>query len=144
MIGKTEITFGLKAESWIIEFLVAAGYQVIRSTELDDKVHKVDFWVSWRNYWLAIQFSVNRQATVSWKGLDALHRGIIPSWLDGKELEQAANGRSDLRPRLVAQFWRQVEALVTARPELCARRPVVTALNNSMTGQFAFATVRGR
>ncbi|MDI6603330.1 MAG: hypothetical protein QME57_04495 [Patescibacteria group bacterium] len=120
--------FGLRAEKWVVEMLVAAGYQVIPATEVEDKVHKVDFWVAWQDSWLPIQFSVDRQAMVSWKGFDALRRGIVPSWLDGQELEQAVNGRPELQPRLVEQFWRQVEAVVAKYPECKLRAPVATAL----------------
>ncbi len=128
-------TFGLKAEGWIIELLVAEGYRVIRATEEDDKIHKVDFWVVWRkNRWLAIQFSINRDEMLNGKGLDALRRGICPSWLDGQELEKATNGHPELRPCLVAQFRGQAEAIVAAHPELVVRRPVVTALYNSIIG----------
>ena len=47
MITATAVatTFGLKAEGWVIDLLEGAGYQVIRATEVDDKVRKVDFWV---------------------------------------------------------------------------------------------------
>jgi len=120
--------FGHRAESWVIDLLVAAGYQVIPSTEADDKICKVDFWVAWNNHWLAIQFLINRQAVVSQKGLDALHRGIVPSWLNGQELEEAVNGKPETQKRLLTQFWKQVESIVAACPELPVRRPAVTAL----------------
>ena len=125
--------FGLKAEGWIIEIMKVAGYRVTRSTELDDKVHKVDFWVSRDNYWLAIQFSIDRQKVVNGKGKDALRRGIVPSWLDGQELEQAVNGHPELRSRLVAQFWRQADAIVAAYPQCKLRRPAVPALRERTT-----------
>lgn len=123
--------FGHRAESWVIDLLIANGNQVVPATEVDDRVHKVDFWLRWRqNQWLAIQFSVNKQAIVNGKGTDALKRGIVPSWLDGQELEEAVNGKPEIQKRLLTQFWKQVESIVAACPELPVRRPAVTALQS--------------
>lgn len=127
-VCKPETTFGLQAESWVIEFLVASGRQVIQSTEVEDRIHKVDFWIYWGKGWLAIQFSIDRHAMVNGKGTDALRRGICPAWLDGQELKIAKKVR-ELQPHLVEQFVGQVKRLVAAYPELLVRRPVVTALN---------------
>jgi len=135
-------TFGLRAESWIVELLVANGYQAIHATAVDDKVHKVDFWVVWHNRWLAIQFSIDRQKVVGRKGLDALARGVVPSWLDGQELERAVSGQLESRQRVLSQFWKQVEAIVASHPELPVRRPEATALQHSTGGTKVLAGVK--
>ncbi len=123
--------FGLQAEEWAVELLTSNGHQVIRATDVDDKIYKVDFWVAWNGCWLAIQFSVDRRELVGQKGIDALHRGIVPSWLDGQELEVATNGSPNLRPKLLRQFWAQVEQIVAAYPQCKLRRPAVSALQNN-------------
>ncbi len=131
MIKKTNPPkFGHLAENWVIDLLVANGNNVIPATEVEDKVHKVDFWVNWKSRWLAIQFTVNKKEIVNGKGTDALRRGIVPSWLDGQELEEAANGQPAIQKRLLTQFWKQVDDIVAACPELPVRRPAVTALRS--------------
>jgi hypothetical protein len=124
-------SFGLRAEGWAVELLLSAGYQVIRATEEEDKVHKVDFWIVWEERYLAIQFSIDKREVVGRKGLDALKRGIVPSWLNGQELERAFNGQPGIRPRLVEQFRRQVEEIVTVFPDFKLRRPAVPTLRGA-------------
>ncbi len=123
-------TFGLQAEEWLIDMLRGAGYEVKKSTWVEDREYKVDFWIkrSSDGKWLAIQFSVDLEATVSWKGKDALRRGIVPSWLNGNDLKKAAAGDQEINKKLLAQFWHQTDNILKAHPECSLRRPAVSAL----------------
>lgn len=107
-----EKNFGLRAEEWIAGFLQEAGYQCYQATRFEDHKLKIDFWVKRKGQWLPIQFTINHQAIVSEKGIDALRRGVIPSWLEDEKLEEAANGWPQLRRQLVDQFWKQVDAVL--------------------------------
>jgi hypothetical protein len=131
------VTFGLQAEGWIIQFLSEAGYQVKKSTVLDDKERKIDFWVQYKAYWVAVQFTVDHDAIINGKGIDALKRGICPSWLNGQEMEKAIGNHPEVRQRLLTQFWNQVSRAVAARPELLVRNPTAVALKS----QFAYSCI---
>lgn len=104
--------FGLQAEGWMVELLKRNGVEVRRATRVEDRVFKVDFWVRYGRYWLPIQFSLDRRAITSWKGLDSLRRGIIPMWMDGTEVEVAySNGNGT---GIVKEFWSRLEKVLTS------------------------------
>jgi len=130
-------TFGLKAEGWMVELLRKAGFQVLKGSLVEDRIYKIDFWVTWKNGWLAIQFTIDKKEIISGKGLDALKKGICPSWVDAQELEEAAYGQSEYQKKVVEQFWRQVDGIVAAYPELLVRRAAAEALHSSNGQQLA-------
>lgn len=110
--------FGLKAEEWMVELLSRNGTETRRATLKEDTVFKVDFWVRLNGYWLPIQFSVDKEAIMSWKGKDALQRGVVPIWVDAQELEIAiANGNGI---GIVKEFWARVEKVLDIFPS-CKR-----------------------
>ena len=120
---------GKQAEEWIISLLRATGSKVIRASKWEDKIHKVDFWVSKESFWLAIQFTVNKKAIISDKGVDALHRHIVPSWIDCELLDRAVHREPELQPTLADKFWQQVESILKDYPECKVCEPNVNALN---------------
>lgn len=107
--------FGLRAEKMAIDLLRAAGHRVQPGNCFEDKGLKIDFWV-WSPKmarWLPIQFTVDKSAAVSWKGMDALKRGVIISWLPGEDLEVWAVRRGiDLQNELTTLFWNQIDGLL--------------------------------
>ena len=106
--------FGLQAEQWMVELLRRNGVEVQHATRTEDREFKVDFWVHCSEYWIPIQFSIDKEAITSWKGLDVVRRGIIPMWINETELEVAySNGNG---AGLVKEFWSYVEKLLTAFP----------------------------
>jgi hypothetical protein len=113
--------FGLQAERWMEEILDRAGYEVRHATWREDRIFKVDFWVRLDDYWIPIQFSLDKKAIVSWKGRDAIRKGIVPMWMDGKELLVAVeNGNG---AGLVKEFWTRVEKILAAFPVKRFREP---------------------
>lgn len=106
--------FGLKAERWMVELLKRNGHQVIPATRVEDKAFHVDFWILWNRCWIAIQFSVDKDAILTWKGRDALRHGIVPIWIDGQELEIAYSNGNGIG--LVKEFWTRIEKLLIAYP----------------------------
>jgi len=113
--------FGLIAEGWTVEMLESAGYKIRRATYREDHVEKVDFWV-WSTEcekWIPVQFTLDRKAAVSWKGIDALRRGIVISWLDSDELRGWATSHSEkVANKLAGQFWGQLERVLQISPNL--------------------------
>lgn len=106
--------FGLQAERWIEEILKRNGYETVHASWTEDIISKVDFWVKCDEYWLPIQFSLDKNAIIGWKGIDALRRGIVPMWMDGQKLEVAySNGNG---AGLVGEFWAQVEKILENFP----------------------------
>ena len=120
--------FGLIAEGWTIEMLRSAGVRVRRATGREDHAEKIDFWVWSKRFqkWLPIQFTVDKEAAMSWKGSDSLKRGVVVSWLSDRKLSDWANSHSaDLQKDLAGQFWNQVEGLVQGSP--CLKRQYAKA-----------------
>ena len=103
---------GKWCENAMITLLNYHGSEAEPSTPYEDHVLKVDLWAhrSRREEFLPIQFTTNREAVVSAKGLDALQRGVIPSWIDPREIEDAVATNDG--HAVVAQFWRQVDAVL--------------------------------
>ncbi len=114
--------FGLKAEEWVVEMLRRNGTEVVHADSTEDRIFKVDFWVHYIEYWIPIQFSVDKKAVMGWKGLDAIQRGIVPMWIDGAELAIAySNGNG---AGLVKEFWTHVEKLLATFPNCkCFQQP---------------------
>lgn len=132
------LKFGQRAEQWVIQVLRASGYTVIKKDdpagETEDKVFKIDFWVQRSDRYVPIQFSINLMALEGEKGLDALYRRkVVPVWLDGEELEEAAHGNLGLQKKLVKHFWEQVETTIALFPDILCRRPAVEAMANHLT-----------
>jgi hypothetical protein len=128
--------FGLQAEGYIIQLLKEAGYTTIKSTQYDDCNRKIDFWVEIKDgSWLGIQFTINKYAIINSKGIDALNRGLCPSWLDGQELYKAFNGHPELKKKLLGQFWIQVKKFVSVRPDLITPGPEAKNLKS----RFAYS-----
>jgi len=100
--------FGLRAEEWIISILKKEGFTVVKATHREDHFYKIDFWLEHNGNWVAIQFSVDKEAIMSWKGKDAIRRGIIPMWVDGDELKRIAEGKNK-EEGLVKRFWDRLE-----------------------------------
>ncbi|KKU85240.1 MAG: hypothetical protein A3I38_00035 [Candidatus Wildermuthbacteria bacterium RIFCSPLOWO2_02_FULL_47_10] len=106
---------GKWCENAIVALLARHGFEAVASTPYEDHRLKVDLWVrrSRKEQLLPIQFTTNREAVVSAKGVDALRRGIIPSWISPLELEAAVDNRDG--KAVVGQFWRQVDAVLAIR-----------------------------
>lgn len=113
-----------------MQLLKLAGYEARPSSQEEDEIHKVDFWVKVPRgeQWVAVQFSLDHGNMVSEKGRDALRRCIVPSCLNGQDLELAVSGNVELRTRLVLRFWEQVQATLGVYPHFAVRRPAVEAL----------------
>jgi hypothetical protein len=122
--------FGLQAQQMIITILQANGCRVKaeKPNSQVDKIYKIDFWVERQIRWVPIQFTIDHQAVIGRKGVDALHRGICPCCLDGQQLEKAFDGDLAIQKLLVAEFWRQIEAFLAVYPDIVCRRPEVEAL----------------
>ena len=118
---------GKWCENAIIVLLTRYGAEVVPSTLYEDHRLKVDLWVrrSRREEFLPIQFTTNREAVVSEKGLDALRRGIIPSWIDPRAIEDAVAAKDG--HIVVSQFWRQVDAVLAGFRDLRPIRRMVAA-----------------
>jgi hypothetical protein len=102
--------FGLQAEEWIIAILQEEGFIVTKASYEEDHFYKVDFWIKDKENWIAVQFSVNREALTGWKGKDALRRGVVPMWIDGNKLKEAKEGHFEKRS-LVTAFWNCLEKI---------------------------------
>jgi hypothetical protein len=102
--------FGLKAEKWIISILKSNGFSVIKSSDIEDLIFKVDFWIQHDNYWIPVQFSVDKEAIISWKGTNSLRLGIVPMWIDGNKLRRAFEDEDGIE--LIKEFWNRVEQII--------------------------------
>lgn len=112
--------FGLKAEKWMVELLSRNGTETRRATLKEDTVFKVDFWVRSGSdgYWFPIQFSINKEAIITWKGIDALQRGIIPMFINVRELELAYSNGNGIE--IVEEFWARLKKILDTFPN-CRR-----------------------
>ena len=104
--------FGLQAEEWIISILKKEGFVVVKATHREDHFYKIDFWVKHNGSYLAIQFSVDKEAIMSWEGTESLQRGIIPMWIDGDKLKEIIEGEEKEEEGLVKRFWDRVGKVV--------------------------------
>lgn len=105
---------GKWCENAMIHLLRRNGSEADPSSPYEDHRLKIDLWVrrSRREDFLPIQFTTNREAVVGAKGLDALRRGVIPSWLDPQRIEDAVSSNDG--HAIVDQFWRQVDAVLAS------------------------------
>jgi len=101
--------FGLQSERRIISILKEEGFMVVKATYEEDHFYKVDFWLWHNGSWVAVQFSVDREAIMGRKGKDAVQRGIIPMWIDGDKLKKIAEGERGEKNGLIKKFWDRVE-----------------------------------
>lgn len=125
------IKFGLRAQWWIVIILQAHGYCVRseRVNGIGDRIFKLDFWIAREEYWVPVQFSINRREMLGEKGIDALRRRICPCYLNGEKLEEAVFfGNQALQKILVAELLKQIESFIAVYPEIVCRRPAVEAL----------------
>jgi len=113
--------FGLRAEEWFIAILKEEGYVVMKSTYSEDHFDKVDLWIWYNGSYIAVQVSVDKEAIMSWKGKDALRRGIVPMWIDGDKLKAAFEGKK--ADGLTKTFWNRLEKIVDNFPIRRFRNP---------------------
>jgi hypothetical protein len=109
--------FGHQAEEWVIDLLQKSGVKVIASGESNDVISKIDFWAQdpESNRWLPFQFTVDKMAAFGAKGLDALKRGVLISWLPDCELEEWAMSRNVRHgEELTEKFWSQAHRLMSS------------------------------
>jgi len=68
-------------------FVEVFNFNGILACKSTDK--KVDIiWVKIRRgEYVAIELSLNKDSILGSKGIEAIHRGIVPMWIDEKELE---------------------------------------------------------
>lgn len=108
--------FGLKAQELIVEILRRNGTEVEKATRVEDRILKIDFWVRLNKYWIPVQFSIDKDAIVSWKGVEALRCGIVPMWINGQELEVAYSNGNGIG--IVNEFWTRVEGVLQNFPQV--------------------------
>jgi hypothetical protein len=100
------------------------GTEVRRASIEEDVIFKIDFWVRPNSnevpfddkYWFAVQFSIDKEAIMRWKGLDAIEDGIIPMWIDGEEVRIAYLNGNGIK--LVIEFWNRFKKVLIACPTI--------------------------
>lgn len=104
------------AEGALVSLLSSNGAEAFASTRKEDHVSKVDLWCRRPGEgWIPIQLSTDRAAIAREKGIDALHRGVVPSFVDGERLERAVNNPA-IASVLVREFWFRVDQVRAAFP----------------------------
>ncbi|MBI1839055.1 MAG: hypothetical protein HYR95_02055 [Candidatus Colwellbacteria bacterium] len=103
--GRCFSSFGRKMEYLVQEALKFAGRKVVSATEEEDKRDGVDWWIECspeellmvleKRGYVAVQFTVNREATYSNKGCNAMDNGVMIVWVSDVDLKMWEKATND-------------------------------------------------